>query len=38
MTALQGSSIVMVPLRTPVGKTRNVDLHIYDDIASVFFG
>jgi 6-phosphofructokinase 1 len=38
MTALQGSSIVMVPLSTTVGKTRNVDLHIYDDIASVFFG
>ena len=38
MTALQGGSIVMIPLTETVGRTRTVDLHIYDDIASVFFG
>jgi 6-phosphofructokinase 1 len=38
MTALQGGAIVMIPLAETVGKTRTVDLHLYDDIASVFFG
>jgi phosphofructokinase-like protein len=38
MTALQGGSIVMVPLSATVGKTRSVDLHLYNDIAAVFFG
>ena len=38
MTALRGSDIVMVPLSETVGRTRPVDLHLYRDIASVFFG
>ena len=38
MTALQGADIVMVPLAETVGRTRPVDLHLYRDIASVFFG
>jgi hypothetical protein len=38
MTALQGNSIGLVPLSTTIGKTRSVDLHLYDDVASVFFG
>jgi ATP-dependent phosphofructokinase / diphosphate-dependent phosphofructokinase len=38
MTALQGDHIVMVPLAETVGRTRPVDIHLYRDIASVFFG
>ena len=38
MTALRGDHIVMVPLSETVGQTRPVDLHLYRDIASVFFG
>jgi 6-phosphofructokinase 1 len=38
MTALQGSAVVMVPLNETVGRTRPVDIHLYRDIASVFFG
>ncbi len=38
MTALQGSEIVLVPLSETVGRTRPVDLHLYRDIASIFFG
>ncbi|MCU1361523.1 MAG: 6-phosphofructokinase [Ilumatobacteraceae bacterium] len=38
MTALQGRDIVMVPLAETVGRTRPVDIHLYRDIASVFFG
>ena len=38
MTALHGSEIVMVPLSETVGRTRPVDLHLYRDVASVFFG
>jgi 6-phosphofructokinase 1 len=38
MTALQGDRIVMVPLAETVGRTRPVDIHLYRDIASVFFG
>ena len=38
MTALRGSEIVLVPLSETVGRTRPVDLHLYRDIASVFFG
>jgi 6-phosphofructokinase 1 len=38
MTALQGGDIVMVPLAETVGRTRPVDIHLYRDIASVFFG
>jgi len=38
MTALRGTEIVMVPLSETVGRTRPVDLHLYQDIAAVFFG
>ena len=38
MTALHGDAIVMVPLSETVGRTRPVDMHLYRDIASVFFG
>jgi len=38
MTALRGSEIVLVPLSETVGRTRPVDLHLYRDVASVFFG
>ncbi len=38
MTALQGDQIVMVPLSETVGRTRPVDIHLYRDVASVFFG
>jgi len=38
MTALQGTEIVLVPLAETVGRTRPVDLHLYRDVASVFFG
>ena len=38
MAALRGPDIVTVPLAETVGRTRTVDLHLYRDIASVFFG
>jgi ATP-dependent phosphofructokinase / diphosphate-dependent phosphofructokinase len=38
MTALRGGDIIMVPLAETVGRTRPVDIHLYRDIASVFFG
>jgi 6-phosphofructokinase 1 len=38
MTALRGSEIVLVPLAETVGRTRPVDLHLYRDVATVFFG
>jgi len=38
MAAVRGNDIVMVPLADTVGRTRPVDLHLYRDIASVFFG
>jgi 6-phosphofructokinase 1 len=38
MAAARGNDIVMVPLADTVGRTRPVDLHLYRDIASVFFG
>jgi ATP-dependent phosphofructokinase / diphosphate-dependent phosphofructokinase len=38
MTALRGDNIVMVPLAETVGRTRPVDIHLYRDIASIFFG
>ena len=37
MVAIQGNSIVSVPLKDVVGKRKTVDLGLYD-IASVFFG
>jgi len=38
LVALHGSEIVRVPLAETVGRTRPVDLHLYRDVASVFFG
>lgn len=38
MAALRGSDIVMVPLSETVGRTRPVDLHLYHEVAEVFFG
>ncbi len=38
MAAVRGNDIVMVPLAETVGRTRPVDIHLYRDIASVFFG
>jgi phosphofructokinase-like protein len=38
MAAVRGTDIVMVPLAETVGRTRPVDIHLYRDIASVFFG
>jgi ATP-dependent phosphofructokinase / diphosphate-dependent phosphofructokinase len=38
MTALRAGEIELVPLADTVGRTRPVDLHLYRDVASVFFG
>jgi ATP-dependent phosphofructokinase / diphosphate-dependent phosphofructokinase len=38
MVAVRGNDIVCVPLSDIVGKTRYVDLSIYDNVATVFFG
>ena len=38
MVALRGDKIVTTPLTETVGKTRPVDMHLYDDVAGVFFG
>jgi 6-phosphofructokinase 1 len=38
MVAVKGDDIVAVPLHDMVGKTRYVDLSLYDDVATVFFG
>ena len=38
MVAVRGDEIVTVPLHEMVGKTRYVDLSLYDDVATVFFG
>ena len=38
MTAVQCDQVVMVPLAATVGRTRPVDLHLYRDVASIFFG
>ena len=38
MTALLGDKMGLVPLKTAAGKTRPVDLFLYEDVASVFFG
>lgn len=38
MTALRGNDIVLSPLADTGGRTRPVDLHLYRDVASVFFG
>lgn len=38
MVALRCNDIVTVPLRETVGGTRTVDLHLYHEVAEVFFG
>jgi 6-phosphofructokinase 1 len=38
MVALRNDDMVRVPLEEVVGKTRYVDLSLYDDVATVFFG
>ena len=38
MTALRSNDIVLSPLADAGGRTRPVDLHLYHDVASVFFG
>jgi 6-phosphofructokinase len=37
MVALRGSEICCVPLAEAVGRTKTVDLSLYDDVAAVFF-
>jgi 6-phosphofructokinase 1 len=38
MVGVRNEQIVRVPLSEVVGKTRHVDLSLYDDVATVFFG
>lgn len=38
MIALRNDIVVRVPLEEVVGKTRYVDVSLYDDVAAVFFG
>ena len=38
MAVLRGTDVTMIPLTETVGKTRYVDLHLYHDVAEVFFG
>jgi 6-phosphofructokinase 1 len=38
MVAVRNDVIVRVPLGEVVGRTRHVDLSLYDDVATVFFG
>ncbi|HEX3089311.1 MAG TPA: 6-phosphofructokinase, partial [Ilumatobacteraceae bacterium] len=38
MAVLRGTDVSMIPLDETVGKTRYVDLHLYHDVAEVFFG
>ena len=38
MTAIRGDHMVRVPLAEIAGKTRSVDMDLYRDVASVFFG
>ena len=38
MVALHNGEIARVPLIDVIGRTRHVDLSLYDDVASVFFG
>jgi 6-phosphofructokinase 1 len=38
MVGVRKEQIVRVPLSDVVGKTRQVDLSLYDDVATVFFG
>ena len=38
MTALRGNEVVLSPLADTGGRTRPVDLQLYSDVASIFFG
>jgi 6-phosphofructokinase 1 len=38
MVALRGDDVLPVPLTETVGKTRAVDMHLYHEVAEVFFG
>lgn len=38
MVALRGDDVLPVPLSETVGKTRAVDMHLYHEVAEVFFG
>ena len=38
MVALRGDEVLPVPLSETVGKSRPVDLHLYHEVAEVFFG
>jgi 6-phosphofructokinase 1 len=38
MAVLRGTDVITIPLDEAVGKTRYVDLHLYHDVAEVFFG
>ena len=38
MIAIRNDQMVRVPLEEVVGKTRYVDVSVYDDVAAVFFG
>ncbi len=38
MTAIHGNDMTLVPLADSAGKTRQVDLFLFRDVASVFFG
>jgi ATP-dependent phosphofructokinase / diphosphate-dependent phosphofructokinase len=38
MTALRGNDIVLCPLSETGGRTRTLDLELYRDVASIFFG
>ena len=38
MVGVRNEDIIRVPLSQVVGKTRQVDLSLYDDVANVFFG
>jgi 6-phosphofructokinase 1 len=38
MVVLRGDEVKMAPLSDAVGRTRTVDLHLYHDVAEVFFG
>jgi hypothetical protein len=38
MVAVRNDEIVRTPLTGVIGRTRHVDLSIYDNVASVFFG
>ncbi|MFZ4719811.1 MAG: 6-phosphofructokinase, partial [Ilumatobacteraceae bacterium] len=38
MVALRDGEMVPIPLDETVGRTRPVDMHLYDEVAQVFFG